>query len=62
MRKGGFEVQINVVDSATLREAKAHPEHHRNLTVRIAGYSEYFCSIGEALQDEIIARTEYDEA
>ena len=36
------------------------PDRYRNLTVRIAGYSEYFCSIGEAQQDEIIARTEYE--
>lgn len=62
MDQGGFEVQINVVDCATLKDARAHPEQHRNLVVRIAGYSEYFCNIGEAQQDAIIARTEYDEA
>jgi formate C-acetyltransferase len=59
MRKGCFELQMNVVDGETLREAKAHPELYRDLTVRIAGYSEYFCNVGEALQDELIARAEY---
>ena len=59
MRKGGFELKINTVDSQTLRAAKEHPEQYRNLTVRIAGYSEYFCNVGVAQQDEIMARHEY---
>lgn len=61
MSKGGFELQLNAVTSDILHDAKRHPERHRNLTVRIAGYSEYFCRIGEAQQDAIIARTEYEE-
>jgi formate C-acetyltransferase len=52
-------VQFNVVDAATLRAAQANPEAHRNLIVRVAGYSDYFCDLSEALQDEIIARTEH---
>jgi pyruvate-formate lyase len=47
-----------VVDKATLIDAKAHPEQYRDLIVRVAGYSDYFCDLTEALQDEIIARTE----
>ena len=35
MRKGGFELQINVVDSQTLRDAQQHPERHRDLMVRV---------------------------
>jgi pyruvate formate-lyase/glycerol dehydratase family glycyl radical enzyme len=54
----GHHIQFNVVDSATLRDAKAHPEEHRNLIVRVAGYSDYFCDLSEALQNEIINRTE----
>ncbi len=54
----GHHIQFNVVDAATLRAAKKHPEQHRDLIVRVAGYSDYFCDLGEALQDEIIARTE----
>ena len=57
-RLGGHHVQFNVVDAETLRDAQAHPELHRDLIVRVAGYSDYFCDLGKALQDEIIARTE----
>jgi formate C-acetyltransferase len=57
----GHHIQFNVVDAATLKEAKAHPEQHRDLIVRVAGYSDYFCDLSEALQDEIIARTEQTE-
>jgi pyruvate formate-lyase/glycerol dehydratase family glycyl radical enzyme len=56
----GHHVQFNVVDVATLRAAQEHPEEHRDLIVRVAGYSDYFCNIGRALQDEIIARTEHN--
>jgi trans-4-hydroxy-L-proline dehydratase len=56
---GGHHIQFNVVDAATLREAQAHPGEHRDLIVRVAGYSDYFCDLGRALQDEIIARTEH---
>jgi pyruvate formate-lyase/glycerol dehydratase family glycyl radical enzyme len=55
----GHHVQFNVVDAATLRAAQAHPEQYRDLIVRVAGYSDYFCDLGPALQDEIIARTEH---
>jgi len=55
----GHHVQFNVVDVTTLRAAQKNPGQYRNLIVRVAGYSDYFCDLGEALQDEIIARTEY---
>ena len=55
----GHHIQFNVVDAATLRAAQAHPQEHRDLIVRVAGYSDYFCDLGTALQDEIIARTEH---
>ena len=58
-RLDGHHIQFNVVDAATLREAKKNPQQHRDLIVRVAGYSDYFCDLGEALQDEIIARTEH---
>jgi formate C-acetyltransferase len=53
-------VQFNVVSAQTLREAQANPASHRDLIVRVAGYSDYFCDISRALQDEIIERTEHD--
>ena len=58
-RLDGHHIQFNVVDSATLRLAQQHPELHRDLIVRVAGYSDYFCDLGRDLQDEIIARTEH---
>jgi formate C-acetyltransferase len=47
MRKGVFQVQMNVANSGILRKAKEQPEQHRNLTVRIAGYSNYFSNLDE---------------
>jgi formate C-acetyltransferase len=54
----GHHIQFNVVTGETLREAQAHPEKHRDLIVRVAGYSDYFCDLTPALQNEIITRTE----
>lgn len=56
---GGHHIQFNVVNAKTLRAAQAEPEKHRDLIVRVAGYSDYFCDLSEALQEEIIARTEH---
>ena len=58
-RLDGHHIQFNVVDATTLRAAQRNPELHRNLIVRVAGYSDYFCDLGTQLQDEIIARTEH---
>lgn len=55
----GHHLQFNVVDAATLREAQKHPEKHRNLIVRVAGYSDYFVDLTSELQNEIILRTEH---
>jgi pyruvate formate-lyase/glycerol dehydratase family glycyl radical enzyme len=55
----GHHIQFNVVDAATLRAAQQDPAQYRNLIVRVAGYSDYFCDLGVVLQDEIIARTEH---
>ena len=56
----GHHVQFNVVRADTLRQAQAQPEAHRDLIVRVAGYSDYFCDLSRELQDEIIARTEHE--
>ncbi|WP_420643486.1 trans-4-hydroxy-L-proline dehydratase [Candidatus Leptofilum sp.] len=55
----GHHIQFNVVDAATLRKAQQEPEAYRDLIVRVAGYSDYFCDLSEALQQEIIERTEH---
>lgn len=53
------QLQINVVDAKTLREAQIHPEQYSSLVVRIGGFSTYFNWLSKAHQDDIIARTEY---
>lgn len=58
--KKGFQMQINVVDKATLLEAQHTPENYRDLMVRVAGYSAYFVSIDKDLQNDIIRRTEHN--
>jgi len=55
----GHHMQFNVVNAAKLREAQAQPEQYRDLIVRVAGYSDYFCDLSLALQEEIIQRTEH---
>ena len=56
----GHHIQFNVVDAATLRAAQRNPEQYRSLIVRVAGYSDYFCDLSPALQEEIIARTAHE--
>jgi formate C-acetyltransferase len=56
---GGFHVQYNVVSRETLEDAKVNPLHHRDLIVRVAGYSAYFIELDPFVQDEVIARTEF---
>ena len=60
LRKGGFHIQYNVVDSNVLKDAQAHPESYRELMVRVAGFTQYWCELGKPIQDEVIARTEYE--
>ena len=58
MKKGGFHVQYNIVDTKMLRDAQAHPENYRDLLVRVAGFTQYWVEIGKPVQDELVARTE----
>ena len=60
MRKGGFHIQYNVVDSKMLRDAQQNPDNYRDLMVRVAGFTQYWVEIGKPIQDEVIARTEYE--
>jgi formate C-acetyltransferase len=57
---GGMQIQVNVVDQAVLRDAMAHPERHQDLIIRVGGYSEYFCRLGEDLQRSVLLRTEHE--
>ena len=54
----GYHVQYNVVSRETLLDAQVHPEDHRDLIVRVAGYSAFFNVLSRQTQDDIIARTE----
>lgn len=56
---GGFHVQFNCVSSELLREAQRHPEEHKDLLVRVAGYSTQFVNLSRSMQNAIIARTEH---
>lgn len=60
MRRGGFEIQINVLNAETLRDAQEHPENYPDLLVRVAGYSDYFVHLNPNMQAEVIARTEHE--
>jgi formate C-acetyltransferase len=59
MKRGGFEMQINVVDREVLELARQDPDSYRDLVVRIGGYSDYFTRLSPEMQDEIILRTEH---
>ncbi len=58
--QGGHHVQFNIVDTATLKAAREHPEEYKDLLVRMAGYSDYFNDMNEDLKQEVIERTEND--
>ncbi|MFA6109746.1 MAG: pyruvate formate lyase family protein [Candidatus Latescibacterota bacterium] len=62
LRRGGFETQINVVDHQTLKLAQENPEAHRDLVVRIGGYTDYFTRLSPEMQAEVILRTEFGDA
>ena len=57
-RLHGYHVQYNVVSRETLTDAQKNPEKHRDLIVRVAGYSAFFNALSKATQDDIIERTE----
>jgi len=56
---GGQQLSVTVVSPEDLLDAKIHPENHRNLIVRVGGYSDYFVNLPGDLQDNVIARTGY---
>ena len=60
LTNGGKQVQMSVVSRETLIDAQNDPQSHRNVIVRVAGYSAYFVTLTHMMQDEIIARTQND--
>jgi len=60
MERGGFEIQINVVDYDTLVSAQQRPEEYKDLVVRIGGYSDYFVKLSPEMQAEVLLRTSHE--
>ena len=58
MENGGMQLQVNVVDAQTLRDAQADPQKYKTLCVRVTGYSAFFVEMGKKAQEELISRTE----
>ncbi len=57
--RGGQEMQINSVDTETLRAAQANPEQYRDIVVRVAGFSEFFTKLDPQIQEDVVVRTEH---
>ena len=56
---GGHQLQLNVIDKASLMDAQLHPENYKNLIVRVWGWSGYFVELDKCYQDQIIRRADY---
>lgn len=59
IRRGGIQFQLNAVNKEELLDAQKHPEAHKNLIVRVWGWSAYFVELDKVYQDHIIQRSEY---
>ena len=57
---GGHQLQLNTVNREELLDAKVHPENHRQLIVRVWGWSGYFVELDECYQDHVISRIEFE--
>ena len=57
MAMGGMQIQITCISRETLEEAYRDPESHRNLVVRVGGYSEYFYRLSDDLKLKVLERT-----
>ncbi|MBE6543861.1 MAG: pyruvate formate-lyase [Ruminococcaceae bacterium] len=57
--RGGHQLQLNAINREVLLDAQKHPENHKNLIVRVWGWSGYFVELDKVYQDHIIARCEY---
>ena len=59
-KQGGQQVQFNVISNELLKKAQQNPEQYKDLVVRVSGYSAYFVDLGKPVQDDIIARSSFD--
>ena len=62
MKQGGMQVQPSIAGAEVLRAALADPESHRDLIVRIGGFSAYFVELDSRYQQDLIRRTEHATA
>ena len=60
MKRGGWHIQFNIHSREELLDAQACPENHKNLLVRVGGYSAYFIDLPKELQNEIVQRTMHE--
>ena len=56
-----YHTQYNIIDPEVLVDAQEHPEDHKDLLVRVAGYTAFFVELGKDIQDDIIQRTEIEQ-
>jgi len=59
MNQGGIQLQFNIVEAETLRDAQQNPERHKDLIVRVWGFSAYFVTLSKEYQENIITRAEH---
>lgn len=56
---GGHQLQLNAVNTDLMKDAQLHPENHRQLVVRIWGWSAYFVELDREYQDHVMRRQQY---